>query len=63
MIPIVAIVGAFGTVIGRLWMRHRERMALIEMGIHPDYPPSDGEEEDSVELEPSRSRESLRRLP
>ena len=40
-IPIVAIV-VFGIKgILRLLVQHRERMAMIEMGLHPDYPPPD----------------------
>lgn len=35
-IPLAAIVGAFGVVLTRMWTRHRERMAMIEMGMHPD---------------------------
>ncbi len=40
MIPIVAIVSVFlvGGILGmtRLIFRHRERMAMIERGMHPD---------------------------
>ncbi len=41
MIPIVAIV--IGGVISmlKMWIKHRERMGLIEHGIHPDYPPEE----------------------
>ena len=37
LIPIVAILvgGIMGIV--KLFMRHRERMAMIERGIHPDF--------------------------
>ena len=48
MIPIVAIV--VGGIVGLVWLIfcHRERMALIERGIHPDYPPEETDaEEDS----------------
>ena len=42
VIPIVAIlVGGIivlCTVISSLWLRHRERMAMIERGMHPDDP-------------------------
>lgn len=40
-IPIVAIV--VGGVIAITWMifAHRERMAMIERGIHPDHPPDE----------------------
>jgi len=30
-----------------IWMRHRERIAMIERGIHPDYPPEEDEQQDS----------------
>lgn len=40
MIPVVAIVSVFlvGGILGltKLVFRHRERMAMIERGIHPD---------------------------
>ena len=51
MIPIVAVlvVGIVGGTIAvvKLVVRHRERMAMIEQGLHPDYPPEveDSEEE------------------
>lgn len=35
-IPIVAIVAGGAVVLTRQWFRHRERIAMIEMGIHPD---------------------------
>lgn len=38
-IPIVAILTAGAVTIARMVIKHRERMALIEMGMHPDYPP------------------------
>jgi hypothetical protein len=41
LIPIVAIlVGATAKIIQRS-QEHRERMALIAAGLHPDYPPTD----------------------
>ena len=41
VIPILAIT-MFGTIgIMKLLLRHRERMALIEQGIHPEYPPEE----------------------
>lgn len=39
MIPIVAIVTGGVTFIVKSVIDHRERMAMIEMGIHPDHPP------------------------
>lgn len=39
MIPITCIV-VFGIVrIAKMLIHHRERMAMIERGMHPDYPP------------------------
>jgi hypothetical protein len=38
LIPLAAIVGGVGIGLARMWMRHRERMAMIEMGMHPDSP-------------------------
>lgn len=29
--------------IAKALIRHRERMAMIERGMHPDYPPEQGE--------------------
>lgn len=43
MLPIVAVIALAVVVIVKLFIRHRERMALIEHGIHPDYPPEDDE--------------------
>jgi hypothetical protein len=44
MVPIVAIVAFAIVVILKLLIRHRERMAMIERGMHPDYPPEDADE-------------------
>ena len=38
MIPIVAILAMAVIVTTKLAMRHRERMAMIERGMHPDHP-------------------------
>jgi hypothetical protein len=55
LIPIIAILGAVSVLITQRVIRHRERMAMIERGMHPDLPPPeegrDGEEEGRVELE------------
>jgi len=48
LIPIVAILVGGITGIVKLLLRHRERMAMIERGLHPDYPP----EEDDVPNRP-----------
>lgn len=43
MIPIVAIV-VWGIVsVICMIIRHQERMAMIDRGIHPDHPPVDEE--------------------
>jgi len=46
LIPIVAIALGMGGAILRTYFRHRERMAMIEMGIHPDFPPPLGDAEE-----------------
>jgi hypothetical protein len=50
MIPIIAIVSVFlvGGILGltKLIFRHRERMAMIERGMHPDL--VEPEEDESV---------------
>lgn len=41
LIPVTAIlVGMIGTIVHRS-QQHRERMAMIAAGMHPDYPPDD----------------------
>jgi hypothetical protein len=35
-IPIVAIVGGTTSGVVKMWVVHRERMAMIRQGIHPD---------------------------
>jgi hypothetical protein len=37
-IPIIAILVGGITTITKLLIRHRERMAMIERGMHPDHP-------------------------
>jgi len=37
-VPIVAILVLGIIVITKLLIRHRERMAMIERGMHPDHP-------------------------
>ena len=41
LVPIVAIISGVTFVIVKKVFAHRERMAMIERGIHPDYPPED----------------------
>jgi len=38
VIPIVAILVGGIIVISNIWLRHRERMTMIERGMHPDHP-------------------------
>ncbi len=44
-IPIVAIIVGGITTILKSIISHRERMALIEQGLHPDFPPEPNPEE------------------
>ena len=46
-IPILAILVGGVTAIVKMVIHHRERMGMIEHGIHPDYTPElpEGEEE------------------
>jgi hypothetical protein len=44
MVPIVAIPFLAIFMIVKKVIAHRERMAMIERGIHPDYPPEDVQE-------------------
>ena len=46
MIPIVAILVGGIIAIAKLLVRHRERMTMIEHGIHPDDWPEDAQEDD-----------------
>lgn len=38
LIPITAIVAFTAVVLVKLLIRHRERIAMIEQGLHPDHP-------------------------
>ena len=54
LIPIVAIlVGAIARIIQRS-QEHRERMAMIAAGLHPDFPP----DEESPQLQSGNLRET-----
>lgn len=44
-VPIVAIIGGCIICIVKMLITHRERVKMIESGIHPDYPPDEDEEE------------------
>ena len=43
LIPIVAIIAGATIKIVKMVHRHNERIAMIQQGIHPDYPPEDAE--------------------
>lgn len=43
VVAIVAIVVGGAVSIVKQIIRHRERIAMIDMGIHPDYPPLEDE--------------------
>jgi hypothetical protein len=43
LIPIAAIMVGGIIALARLLLRHRERMAMIERGMHPDGPPEQDE--------------------
>jgi hypothetical protein len=50
LIPIVAIIVGGVIAITKAFLHHRERIAMIQKGMHPDYPPGEppqdpGEEE------------------
>ena len=47
-IPIVAIIVGGITAIVRRLIVHRERMAMIQQGLHPDHSP----EEDALRVDP-----------
>jgi hypothetical protein len=47
MIPIVGIIATSIIVLVKFVIHHRERMAMIERGIHPNYPPEDEKTEDA----------------
>ena len=47
MIPIVGIICGSVTGIVKMCFHHRERIALIEQGLHPDYPPEEDQGEAS----------------
>ncbi len=51
-IPIIAILVGGIIAITKILMSHRERMAMIQHGIHPDYPPEE-EEPETANSEPS----------
>ena len=52
MIPIVAILVGGAVLITKLMIRHRERLAMIERGIHPDAPHPDAPQHDPPQHDP-----------
>ena len=44
MLPFLAIIALAVVIIAKFLIVHRERMAMIQRGIHPDYPAEDVEE-------------------
>jgi hypothetical protein len=51
-IPIVAILVGGIIAIAAMIIKHRERIAMIERGIHPDYPPEEGGPAEDPAAEP-----------
>ena len=45
LIPIVAILVGGTIALFTMYIRHRERMAMIERGMNPDKPPEKDEED------------------
>ena len=48
LIPITGILVGGIIAIMKILIHHRERMTMIEHGIHPDYPPEESLEEEGV---------------
>ena len=48
LIPIVAILTGGIIAIMKILIHHRERMTMIEHGIHPDYQPEESLEDEGV---------------
>ena len=49
LIPIVAILTGGIIAIVKILIRHRERMTMIEHGIHPDYRPEELSEDEGMD--------------
>lgn len=52
LIPITGIVVGGIVAIVVIMLRHRERMALIEQGLHPDHPPEEADPEQDPAARP-----------
>jgi hypothetical protein len=50
LIPVLAIVLGGAVALSAIWIRHRERMAMISMGMHPDHPEPEATYEDERPL-------------
>ncbi len=48
LIPTLAILVGGIIAIMKIVIHHRERMTMIEHGIHPDYPPDELPEDDGM---------------
>jgi hypothetical protein len=48
LIPIVAIIAGATIKIVKMVHVHNERIAMIQHGIHPDYPPEGNEEKNDL---------------
>ena len=48
LIPIAAILVGGIIAVAKILIRHRERMTMIEHGIHPDYRPEDSPEDQTM---------------
>ena len=48
MIPIVAILVGGIIAVTKTLIRHRERMAMIERGMHPNFPPEPCDPQDKA---------------
>ncbi len=49
LIPVIAVAGTFTFLIMKTRSAHRERMAMIEQGMHPDRPELEAGDRDESE--------------
>ena len=59
LVPVVALVGGTVTSLVKKHYRHRERMAMIAQGIHPDYPPADYAEDGAYDADSGEASQSV----
>jgi hypothetical protein len=57
LVPIVAVIVGGAVWIAKLLIRHRERMAMIEMGMNPDHQPDESGAGNEVRLEATIARD------